>query len=281
MEHSAANINDEAVVFSELHATRSNLAALLAASSDLKKNLAAVNGRLSVGLEKVAAASDALAPLQTQSIAAKALQSRINRAISPALSVLESFSLVESLQRRLLSLSDATGSDHRDKRPHLVRLLKYMDCVDRLNLAVVDVTTGCEPAVLRLQEAVEFLSRTKATDQLRIHRLRETLGAIKALYESEVDAMRYEGMIDDALLRVQDEYEAILQRIKHKRIGEAEVDNSEDEGMQEVQLGSELEVEVLGRMSETLASNDCLDICIDIYVKVIMQINIYMISLNL
>ncbi|XP_020253456.1 exocyst complex component EXO70A1-like, partial [Asparagus officinalis] len=162
-----------------------------------------------------------------------------------------------------------------DNRPHLSRLLKYVDCVNRLNTAIGAVTVGCEPAVLRLQEAVEFLSRTKSTDQLRIHRLRETLAAIKALYESEVDAMRYEGVFDEALVRLQDEYEAILQQIKHEGIREAaeggeegDVDAEVDREAEKKQLGSELEVEVLGRISETLASNDCLDICIDIYVKV-------------
>lgn len=139
-------------------------------------------------------------------------------------------------------------------------------------MAIRAVTAGCGPAVQKLQEAIEFLSRTKATDQLRIHRLRETLGAIKALYEAEVDAMRFEGLFDEALLRLQDEYEGILQKIKHKGIGEADGgedgDDAEADGSEQKQLGSDLEVEVLGRISDTLASNDCLDICIDIYVKV-------------
>ena len=138
-------------------------------------------------------------------------------------------------------------------------------------MAIGAVTAGCEPAVLRLQEAVEFLSRTKATDQLRIHQLRETLGAIKALYEAEVDAMRYEGLLDKALMRLQDEYEGIMHQIRHKGIGEADGgggDDAEMDGSEQRQLGSDLEVEVLGRISEMLASNDCLDICIDIYVKV-------------
>lgn len=38
--------------------------------------------------------------------------------------------------------------------------------------------------------------------------------------------------------------------------------------MADSDLGTELEIEVLRRISETLAVNDCLDICIDIYVKV-------------
>lgn len=84
---------------------------------------------------------------------------------------------------------------------------------------------------------------------------------MKALYEDEVDAMRFDGLLDEALLNLQDEYEGILQGLRHQKIGE-------DDDVAEYELGSVLEVDVLREISETLAANDCLDICIDIFVKV-------------
>jgi exocyst complex protein 7 len=65
---------------------------------------------------------------------------------------------------------------------------------------------------------------------------------------------------------LQDEHESILQKLKHHNIDESQGDNKLD--MADPDLGTELEIEVLRRISETLAANDCLDICIDIYVKV-------------
>lgn len=120
-----AKVDDEAGTLSKLQTVRSNLVSLLAASSELAKNLNTVDNHLSAGLETIAAATDAVAPLQTQSIAAKALHTRINRAVSPALSVLQSFSLVESFQRRLVALSDDTSVKYVCKfqvqhRPFLV-----------------------------------------------------------------------------------------------------------------------------------------------------------------
>ncbi|XP_010927204.4 exocyst complex component EXO70I [Elaeis guineensis] len=258
MANEAVDDNDEAV---RLLACRSNIVSILRASAHMDKDLAGVDARLSLGLDSLDAFTDAVAPLQSQAIATKALHARINRAVSPALSLLRSFALVESLQRRLLRLSSRTSS--------IPRLLDFLDCVDRLREAVAAVTAGCKPAVQRLHEAVEFLSRTRATDQLRIRRLRETMEALEKLYEAEVDGLRYDGSLDDALLRLQNDYEAILDRLKHRYITASVPggDGSTDPPPPPV-LGSDLEIEALRRISEILASNDCLDICIDIFVKV-------------
>lgn len=65
---------------------------------------------------------------------------------------------------------------------------------------------------------------------------------------------------------MQDEYENILEQLRHRNIGELQVDKEAETVKSD--LGTELEVEVLQRISETLAANDCLDICIGIFVKV-------------
>ncbi|XP_068655314.1 exocyst complex component EXO70I-like [Aristolochia californica] len=251
-------------VFSNLQVATTNLHNLLRASLTLEDDLANMDKRFQVLLETLSATSREMVPLQSLAIANKALDTRINRAVSPALKLLQSFKLVESLQQKLIVFSNKLpNSIVPEKR--LTYLVKYVDCVDRLNSAIDSVIKESEPAVQKLQEVVEFLSRTKATDQFRTQRIRETLVTLKALYETEVDALKYEGLLDEALLCLQGEYDRILQHLKHRNIGESQEIVEETE---EVDLASELELEVLRRISETLAANDCLDICIDIFVKV-------------
>lgn len=251
------------------------LSKLIRACHDLKKlvhtsvsveaSLDEMDKKLAVMHESLSMASKRIGPLQTLSIVNKALDTRINRAISPALSLLESFKLSESLQRRLLELA-AKLCNEKVRERRLKKLIKYVDCVDQLNEAIKSISQECEPAIQKLQEVVEFLSRTKATDQDRTQRLKETLITLKALYETEVDAMKFDGLLDEALLNLQDEYESLLLLLRHENIGE--VDEDDEQEVMPSELGSELQVAVLRRISRTLATNDCVDICIDIYVKV-------------
>ncbi|CAK9146479.1 unnamed protein product [Ilex paraguariensis] len=249
----------------KLESACSDLKNILQTSVNMEESLGKMDKKFDDLQETLTRTSRRVAPLQSLSIAAKALDTRINRAVSPALALLDSFKLSESLQRKLLDLSSKL-SDEKSPEKSLKKLIKYVDCVDKLNDAVNSISQECEPAIQKLQEVVEFLSRTKATDQYRTYRLRETLMTLKALYETEVDAMRFDGLLDEALLYLQYEYEILLQQLRHRNIVEAQ--GGDEAEMVVSDLGSELEVEVLRRISETLAANDCLDICIDIFVKV-------------
>lgn len=252
-------------MLSKLHLATTNLHTILQASVDMETDLGEMDKRFYTLMETLSTTSKTVAPLQSLAMSTKALDTRIIRAVSPALKLLESFKLSESLQNRILKLSSKlpTKKTPEERLPHLV---KYVDCVDRLNSAINSIAEDCEPAIQRLQEVVEFLSRTKAADQYRTLRLRETLVTLKALYETEVDAMQYEGLLDQALLNLQDEYEGMLSRLRHVNMVEMKEKGLD---LEVSDLGSELEVEALRRISETLARNDCLDICIDIFVKVI------------
>ncbi|KAK3025448.1 hypothetical protein RJ639_041334 [Escallonia herrerae] len=252
-------------MLSKLESVCSDLKSLLQTSVSMETSLGKMDKKFDDIQETLTMASKRVAPLQSLSIAAKALDTRIHRAVSPALALLDSFKHSEALQGKLLELSSKLSNCKSPKR-RAKTLIKYVDCVDKLNLAIDSISQEGEPAIQKLQEVVEFLSRTKATDQYRAHRLRDTLVTLKALYESEVDAMRFDGLLDEALLNLQDEYESILQQLRHRNLGEA-ADDSPDEIVAS-DLGSEAEVEVLRRISQTLAANDCLDICIDIFVKV-------------
>lgn len=266
------NSNEDDPTLAKLESGCSDLKNLLHASSNMEMSLTKIDEKFFTIKDTLTVASRRVAPLQTLSIATKALDSRINRAVSPALALLDSFKLFESLQSKLIELSSKlAGNKIPEKRVKL--LLEFVECVDNLNVAINMISQEGEPAIQRLQEVVEFLSRTKATDQYRTHRLKETLITLKVLYETEVDAIKFDGLLDEALLNLQDEYEYSLQLLKHTNIGKVANGGSDDDSVVEVgaplDLGSEEEIEVLRRISEALAANDCLDICIDIFVKVL------------
>ncbi|GKA19293.1 exocyst complex component EXO70A1-like protein [Tanacetum coccineum] len=232
---------DDYPMLTKLDSACSDLKLLLKSSTNLQTDLTKVGENYGSLQESLNVASRRLAPLQSLSIASKALETRINRAVSPALVLIDGFRISESLQRKLVDLSTKLSVTKSENR-RLRLLIKYVDCVDKLNIAINLISQEGGPAIQRLQEVVEFLSRTKATDQFRTHRLRETL------YE----------------------YEGILQRLKHHDIA-VKVEDGDDGGgvaVKGTELGKEMEVEALRRISETLTANDCLDICIDIFVKV-------------
>ncbi|KAF6173074.1 hypothetical protein GIB67_009994 [Kingdonia uniflora] len=207
--------NDDDMKITKLELASSNLKALLQNSEIMGIYLQNMDKRLNLLQQTVTTTSKTVAPLQSLAMATKALDTRINRAVSPALILLDKFKLAEFLQSKLLNISD------------------------------------------------KFTAKT--SHEKRLKRL------IKALYEMEVDAMRYEGLLDDALLSLQDEYESILQQLTHRNIevdAQKKENETEGEPAEIPHLGSELEIEVLRRISEALERNDCLDICIDIFVKV-------------
>ncbi|XP_076903589.1 exocyst complex component EXO70I-like [Bidens hawaiensis] len=256
-------------ILTELESACSDLKTILKSSQTLQTDLQKQDQNFKTLHESLNVASRRLAPLQSLSIASKALETRINRAVSPALVLIDGFKISESLQRKLVDISTKLP-DQKSENRRLRLLIKYVDCVDKLNIAINLISQEGGPAIQRLQEVVEFLSRTKATDQFRTHRLRETLVTLKALYDTEVDSMKFDGLLDEALLNLQDEFEGILLQLRHHNIGVPAEESCDDGG--EVagvsELGTEMEVEVLRRISETLTANDCLDICIDIFVKV-------------
>lgn len=260
-------LNEEDTKLTQLEFACSDLKTLLQTSSKMEESLGKMDKKFDLLDETLSTASRRVSPLQSLAMATKALDTRINRAVTPALALLESFKVTDFLQLKLLELSSIFSAETTPKK-RLKKLLNYVDCVNQLNSAINSISQEGEPVIQKLQEVVEFLSRTKATDQDRTHRLRETLFTLKALYENEVDAIKFDGLLDEALLNLQDEYESILQLLRHQNIGDqVQVDDKEAEIVAS-DLGTELEVEVLRRISETLAANECLDICIDIYVKV-------------
>ncbi|XP_020599667.1 exocyst complex component EXO70A1-like [Phalaenopsis equestris] len=269
-------LNDNDSIISNLRTSHAAISTILRSSIATARELDAVDGRLSCRREFLSGIAAAISPLQSQALATKALNRRINQAVSPAISFLQAFSRARRLERRLLSLSSA-GSNQGGGEDHTL----LGGGGDRPAPSGGGGGGGGGGGVGRLQDAVEFLERTKATDKLRLKRLRNAAAALGTVCEEEVEQMRYEGPLDEALLRLQDKYEEILRRLHHPDVAECPSPREgkwESDGMDLLgqgmdgpdwpSLGSAEEIEVLRRISETLASNDCLDICIDIFVKV-------------
>lgn len=252
----------------KLESACSDLKILLRASTELNESLERMEKNIDSIDESLTTASRSILPLQSLAMTTKALETRINRAASPALNLLDTFKRSEFLQRKILAIF-ANLSVEKSPEERLKKLIKLVNCVDRLNAAISVISQEGESVIQKLQEVVEFLSRTKAADPQRTHRLKETMITLKALYETEIDDMKFEGLLDESLLNLQDEFENILKNLKHQRKPKFEDGDGEKEGETVgSEMGSELEIEAAKRIAETLTANDCLDICINIYVKV-------------
>ncbi|KGN62440.1 exocyst complex component EXO70A1 [Cucumis sativus] len=252
----------------KLESACSDLKILLQASTELNESLERMEKNIDSIDESLTTASRSILPLQSLAMTTKALETRINRAASPALNLLDTFKRSEFLQRKILAIF-ANLSVEKSPEERLKKLIKLVNCVDRLNAAISVISQEGESVIQKLQEVVEFLSRTKAADPQRTHRLKETMITLKALYETEIDDMKFEGLLDESLLNLQDEFENILKNLKHQRKPKFDDGDGEKEGETVgSEMGSELEIEAAKRIAETLTANDCLDICINIYVKV-------------
>uniref|UniRef100_A0A0D9X9U4 Exocyst subunit Exo70 family protein n=1 Tax=Leersia perrieri TaxID=77586 RepID=A0A0D9X9U4_9ORYZ len=230
-------------ILQSLHASRAAIVSALATAVEAESALSAAGDRIA-DLHSLLPSSSSL---QSQSVAAVALHSRIDRAVAPSSPFLASLRRVSSLSAAVTDGDDVAGH------------------VDRLREAVEECVERGEEAVRRVEEAVVFIGRTtttKATAGRRRRRLEEAAAALRAVYEAEAETMRFEGPLDDALVRLQDLFEGILLRMKH-----ADFTGGEEGEEVGYEVGREEEVEAAARMARTLAGNDCLDICLDIYVK--------------
>jgi exocyst complex component 7 len=64
------------------------------------------------------------------------------------------------------------------------------DHIDQMRGAIEEAATSGNEAVRRVEEAVGFLSRTKATGYTRVRRRTEAVAVLWAVYEGEVEEMR-------------------------------------------------------------------------------------------
>ncbi|CAM0911967.1 unnamed protein product [Alopecurus aequalis] len=245
----AAGTGTDDATLAKLHASRAAIMSVLATATEAEAAIDATGDLLS------SASSSFSSNLQSKSVAMSALRARIDRAVAPAEPLLASLRLVSSLAGEAAQLP-ANPADTESA-------VAFVDRVDQLRDAIEEAVARGDEAVRRVEEAVGFLGRTtsKAAGRGRVRRLTEAASALRAVYETEAEAMRFEGPLDEALLGLQDLFEALLLKLKHA----TPADDAGD--TEEYDLGTDDEVDAAARMAKTLAGNDCLDICVDIYVK--------------
>lgn len=119
-----------------LHQAVTNIQTVLKASIAQEANLTQMDERLSRSHHALSDVSSTAAQLQSLSMATTALDSRLNRAVSPALHLLHSFRRAESIQRRLLALSTSLSSPKAASSPgrRLRLLLRYCRSINLHNI---------------------------------------------------------------------------------------------------------------------------------------------------
>uniref|UniRef100_A0ACD6AI08 Uncharacterized protein n=1 Tax=Avena sativa TaxID=4498 RepID=A0ACD6AI08_AVESA len=244
---------DDENTLAKLRASRAAIMSVLATATEAEAAIDAAGDRIGDLLSSSSPSSSS--KLQSKCVATSALRARIDRAVAPAEPLLASLRLVSSLAGEAAQLP-ASPADTDSA-------VAFVDRVDQLRDAIEQAVARGDEAVRRVEEAVGFLGRTtsKSAGRGRVRRLTEAASALRAVYETEAEAMRFEGPLDEALLGLQDLFEALLLRLKHA----TPADDAGD--TEEYELGTEDEVDAAARMAKTLAGNDCLDICVDIYVK--------------
>ena len=145
--------NEEDSVLVKLELTCSNLRTLLQSSVKMDKSLEEMERKFDFIDESLSTVSERVAPLQSLAMAAKALETRINRAVSPALALLHSFKLSESLQHKFIELSNKLSIE-KNPRKRLKKLLKYIECVDQLKAAINLISQNGEPVIQKDRKSV-------------------------------------------------------------------------------------------------------------------------------
>lgn len=98
-------------VIARLESACSEIKTLLKSTTEMNRDLEKMDKKFENFQETFANVSKRVAPLHSHSIATKALDTRISRAVSPALSLLDSFKLAESLQNQLINLSSDLSNE--------------------------------------------------------------------------------------------------------------------------------------------------------------------------
>lgn len=193
-------------------------------------------------------------PIRADKEALDAVGDHINRAVTPAASVLKIFDAVHGLEKSLLS-------DPRNDLPGYLSVLK------RLEEALKFLGDNCGFAIQWLEDIVEYLEDNTVADERYLLNLKESLKGIRELQTDEEQSHLDGGLLEAALDKLEGEFRRLL------------VENSvplpmlspSSLGDQARIAPSPLPVAVIHKLQAILGrlkSNNRLEDCISIYVEV-------------
>lgn len=193
-------------------------------------------------------------PIRADKEALDAVGDHINRAVTPAASVLKIFDAVHGLEKSLLS-------DPRNDLPGYLSVLK------RLEEALKFLGDNCGFAIQWLEDIVEYLEDNTVADERYLLNLKESLKGIRELQTDEEQSHLDGGLLEAALDKLEGEFRRLL------------VENSvplpmlspSSLGDQACIAPSPLPVAVIHKLQAILGrlkSNNKLEDCISIYVEV-------------
>lgn len=178
---------EDTSISEEFRAAKKSLCEALEKARELSAVLEASHVKLRGVGERIPNLEAAVEPLQAQSKVVRGLTSRIDRAMGPAAAVLKVFDNVHELEKVLL---DDEGVE--DVSVYLASITRLEDALDFLG-------KNCPVAVQWLQETVDFLGKSSATDTYRLHRLNDTLAALRHAQSSPEGADLDGGLLSMAL----------------------------------------------------------------------------------
>ncbi|KAJ7212764.1 hypothetical protein O6H91_13G038000 [Diphasiastrum complanatum] len=154
-------------LMSKLKSARHLLQHTVAKSQVLASELDMVQSRFQSIRERLPDIEAALNPIRERSHDAHALGSRLDQAMAPAAFILEKYEAMHSLEGTI------RGNPKED-------IGAYLLAVSQLEEVVHFLSGDRNTAMQQLQEAVQFVEKSKLADDHRIHRLKQALAAVRA-----------------------------------------------------------------------------------------------------
>ncbi|KAK9266065.1 hypothetical protein L1049_019192 [Liquidambar formosana] len=238
----------------KLISARKSLKASLEKSKALGLALNKAGPRLDEIHQRLPYLEAAVRPIRADKEALAAVGDHINRAVTPAASVLKVFDAVHGLEKSLLS-------DPRNDLPGYLSVLK------RLEEALRFLGDNCGFAIQWLEDIVEYLEDNTVADERYLSNMKKSLKSLRELQNDE-ERGRLDGGLREAAL---DKLEGEFRRLLMEHSVPLPMSSTSSLGDKACIAPSPLPVTVIQKLQAILGrliANNRLEKCISIYVEV-------------
>ncbi|KAL9675855.1 hypothetical protein QQ045_004063 [Rhodiola kirilowii] len=197
----------------------------------------------------------AVRPIRANKDALMEVGEHINRAVTPAASVLKVYDAIHGLEKSLLG----------DPR---VDLGGYLAVLGRLEEALKFLKDNIGFAIQWLEDIVEYLGDNSVADEGYLSNLKSSLKTLSRLQKDGDRSQLDDGLFDAALDKLESEFRRLL---TENSVPLPMASTSSSEGSQACIAPSPLPVQVIQKLQailETVIANERLEKCISIYVEV-------------